>query len=60
MYRCIDCGEVFDEPESVRYNKDDYNGTADLFGNWQWGTYDACPNCGSEDIEETFEEEEEE
>ena len=59
MYRCEDCGSVFDEPESIRYNMDEYNGVSDLFGNWQYGYYDACPYCGSEDINSYWEEEDE-
>ena len=58
MYRCEDCGSFFDEPEQVRYCKDEYNGTCDLFGNWQYGYYDACPYCGSEEINSYCEEDE--
>lgn len=58
MYICNNCGSAFEEPETVRYCKDEFNGTDDLFGNWQYGEYAACPDCGSEEIEETYEEEE--
>jgi len=50
MFKCLDCGEVFEEtgvkvePESYEY----------------WGApfshdhhYQCCPACGSEDFEET-------
>ena len=59
-YRCIECMETFDEPAVIRYCKDDYNGVAGLFGNWQYGHYEACPACGSEEfveIEEDIDEE---
>lgn len=56
MWKCEDCGSLFDEPESVRYNIDEYNGVSDLFGNWQYGYYDACPFCGSEEIASYYEE----
>ena len=59
MYRCSDCGALFDAPEIVRYNKDYYNGVSDLFGNWQYGYYDACPECGSEEINSYWEEDDE-
>ena len=57
MWRCEDCGSLFDEPESVRYNIDEYNGVSDLFGDSRYGYYDACPYCGSEEITSYWEEE---
>ena len=51
MWRCEDCGAVFEDPKLISYCKEDYNGVADLFGHQTWGTYDACPDCESEDIE---------
>lgn len=59
MWQCEDCGATFRQPDSVRYCKDEYNGTASLFGNWQYGYYDACPECGSEEITRVYEESEE-
>lgn len=56
MYKCEMCGSLFSEPELVRYNKDEYNGVADLFGNWQYGHYEACPECGSEEFNSYCEE----
>lgn len=42
MFICMHCGHVFDEPRK-EYDKDT--------GHWdEW-----CPNCGSEDFEETAE-----
>ena len=58
MYKCELCGSMFSEPDSIRYCKDEYNGTSDLFGNWQYGHYDACPYCGSEEIHSYCEEDE--
>lgn len=60
MYRCIDCGEVFDEPESREFCYEDYCGVSSLFRDRHYGTYDACPECGSEEIEKVFEDEDEE
>ena len=59
MWRCDDCGSTFDEPESVSYCKEEYNGVADLFGHQTWGTYDACPYCGGEDIHSYAEDDDE-
>ena len=60
MYRCADCGSMFDEPESVSYCKEDYNGVSDIFSRRTWGTYDACPYCGSEEIDSYWEEDDDE
>lgn len=60
MYKCEDCGSVFDEPEHVPYCKEDYNGVADMFGRQTWGTYEACPYCGSEEINSYCEEDDDE
>ena len=59
MWKCEDCGSVFSEPDSIRYCIDEYNGTAGLFGNWQYGYYEACPYCQGEDIIRIYEEEDE-
>lgn len=60
MFVCEMCGSMFSDPESIRYNIDEYNGTSDMFGNWQYGYYDACPYCGSEDFSRYYEEDEDE
>lgn len=57
---CRRCGSTFDEPDSVRYCVDEYNGTQGLFGNWQYAYYEACPECGSEDIAHIYEDDESE
>ena len=54
MFRCYDCGELFDDPKYV----DEYRGE-------YWGTpaYERmayCPCCGSEDFDEYDGNEEEE
>lgn len=59
MYVCEECGSMFDEPESVRYCLEEYNGVSSLFGNRHYGYYEACPYCGSEEIESKWEEDDE-
>ena len=60
MWICNRCKSTFNEPQSVRYCVDEYNGTQGLFGNWQYAYYDVCPYCESEDIAITYDDEEEE
>ena len=59
MYKCEDCGSVFDEPESVRYCYEEEYGVTSLFGDRHYGYYDACPFCGSEEIHSYQEEDDE-
>lgn len=54
MYKCNDCGEVFDEPKYVQESRGEF-----------WGapcseTMAYCPHCESEDFEEYYGEEDEE
>ena len=55
MWVCEDCGSQFSEPENVRYCKEEYNGVDNIFGHRTYGYFEACPYCGSEEIESTFE-----
>ena len=59
MYKCDDCGSVFNEPDSVRYCYEEECGVTSLFGDRHYGYYDACPYCGSEEINSYYEEDEE-
>ena len=54
MFRCYRCGELFDEPDSVKV-------TENLDGENGWWTYteEYCPHCGSQDFDEAAEEEKE-
>lgn len=46
MYLCVNCGEMFDCPESARDFDSEY------FGRSVTHYTDVCPQCGSDDIEE--------
>lgn len=51
-YVCAECGEIFDEDEAKTiYERDTGEGG---YGNVIW-SYDLCPFCGSEDLEEARE-----
>lgn len=60
MWTCERCGARFEEPDSVQYCKEDYNGVSDIFSRRTWASYNVCPECGSEDIEHHYDDEEEE
>ena len=60
MWRCLDCDAEFKNPAEKRYCVDEYNGTQSLFGNWQYAYCNACPECGSDQLEEFYESEDEE
>lgn len=54
MFRCDWCGALFDEPDIRRIteNLDGENG-------WWTHTEEYCPRCGSQDLEEAAEDDEE-
>ncbi len=60
MYRCNDCYEIFDEPESERVDMEEYYGVGGLFGNHHHEYMSVCPFCKSTDFEEYLEDEDEE
>lgn len=43
MYKCLDCGHVFEEPKRV--NADDYYGVSGMFESRSTTYYDVCPEC---------------
>lgn len=51
-YQCERCGEIFDDPEYVTFCYEDEYGVSSMFPNRTYGEYAVCPNCGSEEIEE--------
>ena len=48
---CHRCQTIFSEPGSQSYCYEEYNGVADLFGDRHYGSYEVCPECGSEEFD---------
>lgn len=46
MYKCLNCGETFSSPDSVRDFESEY------FGRTVTHYMNVCPSCGSDDFEE--------
>lgn len=53
MYRCNDCGHIFDSPSEVRESRGEF------WGMLAFETMYYCPYCDSEDFDEYDEDEEE-
>lgn len=63
MFRCLNCGEVFDEADEMYTTYEAYYGVASDFPDRTSLTLEVCPRCESDDIDEVddvYEEEEEE
>ena len=61
MLKCAECGEIFDEDEVVyeRVCWEDYYGVGSAFQNKNYGSVATCPHCGSDEIRECWEDEDE-
>lgn len=59
MYRCWNCGTRFEEPEHMEYYAEDYFGVGSLFNDKHTIIIQECPNCGSNEIEENCDDDEE-
>lgn len=59
MYKCEMCGSLFCEPKAVRYSCEDYAGVGSMFADRHYSYYEACPYCGSEEINSYWEEDDE-
>lgn len=46
MYRCPDCGCIFETPDYEQICMEEYCGVSDLFGNRHYRTIAYCPDCG--------------
>ena len=56
MYKCNNCGCLFEEPCVVRTTYENYYGVGGLFPNHHYLSYECCPNCRDEDFEEVEDE----
>ena len=61
MYKCPECGAVFEEPEYETVCFEEQYGVGSMFNDRHYGTFANCPECGGAiDIEyDTYDEEEE-
>ena len=59
MYRCPECGSIFEEPEYETICYEELYGVGSMFADRHYGTFANCPRCGgSIDIEhDTWDEE---
>ena len=59
MYKCPECGAVFEKPEYETVCFEELYGVGSMFGDRHYGTFANCPECGgSIDIEyDTYDEE---
>ena len=56
MYRCLECGSKFEEPDYMEVCWEAYYGVGHDFARRNYGAIAECPHCGSSDIEEVSEE----
>ena len=59
MYKCPECGAIFEEPEYETVCYEEIYGVGSMFPDKHYGTFANCPRCGgSIDIEyDTWDEE---
>ena len=59
MYKCPECGAIFEEPEYETVCFEELYGVGSMFTDRHYGTFANCPHCGgSIDIEyDTYDEE---
>ena len=59
MYKCPECGAIFEEPEYETVCFEELYGVGSMFPDRHYGTFASCPRCGGAiDIEyDTYDEE---
>lgn len=59
MYRCPECGAVFEEPEYETVCFEELYGVGSMFADRHYGTFANCPECGSaiDIVYDTYDEE---
>lgn len=60
-FECCDCGEIFDEDDadSRRICLEEEYGVASMFPDRHYQDIMVCPHCGSEELDEYYEYEDE-
>ena len=46
MYRCRECGAIFEEPEYETVCFEELYGVGSMFPDRHYGTFANCPECG--------------
>lgn len=59
-YKCLNCGSIFDEPETINTSYESYYGVSGMFSNSTRMELDVCPCCNDDDITEFYDDEDEE
>ena len=61
MYKCPECGEIFEEPDYETVCMEELYGVGSLFGDRHYKTFASCPECGEtiDDQYDIYDEEEE-
>lgn len=57
MWKCNDCGAIFDEPAFEEVDLENLYGVGGSFDDHHWATLASCPECEDGDIEEITDEE---
>lgn len=47
MWKCPECGEIFEEPNYIEVCWEDEFGVGSMFPNRNYGTVAECPKCGT-------------
>lgn len=47
MYRCRECGKIFDEPDYIERCYEDMYGVGSMFSDRHYAVYPECPYCGA-------------
>lgn len=47
MYKCPECGAIFEEPEYETVCFEDLCGVGSMFTDRHYGTLASCPECGT-------------
>ena len=61
MYKCPECGEIFETPDYETVCMEELYGVGSLFGDRHYKTFASCPECGEtiDDQYDVWDEEEE-
>ena len=46
MYKCPECGAVFEDPEYETVCFEELYGVGSMFADRHYGTFASCPRCG--------------